>query len=329
MLDITQFRNHTWGDTRMVQESQRRRRRDVHLVDVVVESDLAWRELHVEAEALRKAINALAATRAPSPRRRIEAKLCRAEAGRVEAHVRAAAEVRQQALASVPNMVHQEVPCILGTGEAWRTPRSMHATRRSSRGVSRNAIIQALRAEGFSLLAGAAGTTPLARCVGRLASSHGGRVAQGLARDWPSPPTVWVDAKDLPFQFIADNADHSSRAPGLECWVVAPPGPASWDALDKLRAIAVRTVLAMGASATVADLPAERLDHASARTYEVRDVEEAFVVHVTNHVDFLCRGLAIRCHGKVRDHHKLHPTTCMLTFSALTERGARELAVLH
>ena len=59
MLDINLFREEKGGNPELIRESQRRRYKDVGLVDKVIELDKAWRVKGFERDQLKKEFNAL------------------------------------------------------------------------------------------------------------------------------------------------------------------------------------------------------------------------------------------------------------------------------
>ena len=119
MLDITGFRVEYGGNPEVVRESQRRRKADETLVDMVIESDSAWR---IAGHTLQKLQGDLSKAKAAAHAARKEQQLDEAERllDRVKAlgvEVAAAAGVEatshldaQRRLTAVSNLVHEHAP---------------------------------------------------------------------------------------------------------------------------------------------------------------------------------------------------------------------------
>ena len=119
MLDITRFRLEYGGNPEVIRESQRRRGADEKLVDMVVESDSAWRVAQHTLQTLRGDLSkAKAAAHAARKEQQLdEAKrlLDGVKALSVEAAAAAGVEATshldvQRHLAAVSNLVHEHAP---------------------------------------------------------------------------------------------------------------------------------------------------------------------------------------------------------------------------
>ena len=139
MLDITRFRLEYGGNPEVIRESQRRRGADEKLVDMVVESDSAWRVAQHTLQTLRGDLSkAKAAAHAARKEQQLdEAKrlLDRVKALSVEIAAAAGEEATshldaRRQLAAVANLVHEHAPVRAEEEEPRSRPAGLHAAAR-------------------------------------------------------------------------------------------------------------------------------------------------------------------------------------------------------
>ncbi|EKX49677.1 hypothetical protein GUITHDRAFT_67599 [Guillardia theta CCMP2712] len=117
MLDINGFREEKGGDPEKVRESQRRRHKDVQIVDKVIEADVQWRQLQFKVDNLRGDYGKVNKEVAMKKKAGENADELIAKAKEIDAEIKAAEELcnkcmaeRDEMLCKIGNLVPDSVP---------------------------------------------------------------------------------------------------------------------------------------------------------------------------------------------------------------------------
>jgi len=117
MLDINLFREEKGGNPELIRESQRRRYKDVGLVDKVIELDKAWRVKSFDRDQLKKDFNALNKQIATKRKAKEDATELQEQSKELKKSIevaneaeKEAATARDQAIGVIGNLVHDSVP---------------------------------------------------------------------------------------------------------------------------------------------------------------------------------------------------------------------------
>eukprot|EP00960_Hanusia_phi_P062858 765283-Hanusia_phi.AAC.3 len=117
MLDINGLREEKGGDPEKVRESQRRRHKDVQIVDKVIEADVQWRQLQFKVDNLRGDYGKVNKEVAMKKKAGENADELIAKAKEIDAEIKAAEELcnkcmaeRDEMLCKIGNIVPDSVP---------------------------------------------------------------------------------------------------------------------------------------------------------------------------------------------------------------------------
>jgi len=117
MLDINLFREEKGGNPEVIRESQRRRYKDVSLVDQVIELDKVWRTKSYERDQLKKEFNKINKEVAALKKKKEDASELQEKSKAMKKNIedaneaeKEAANARDKALGVIGNLVHDSVP---------------------------------------------------------------------------------------------------------------------------------------------------------------------------------------------------------------------------
>ena len=117
MLDINLFREEKGGNPELVRESQRRRHKDVSVVDKVIELDEVWRKRRYDRDQINKEFNKLNKEIAQKRKAKEDATELQEKSKELKKQIEVLAEVEKEAaaardktLGSIGNIVHDSVP---------------------------------------------------------------------------------------------------------------------------------------------------------------------------------------------------------------------------
>ena len=116
-MDINLFREEKGGNPDLVRESQRRRHKDVSVVDKVIELDEVWRKRRYDRDQINKEFNKLNKEIAQKRKAKEDATELQEKSKELKKQIEVLAEVEKEAaaardktLGSIGNIVHDSVP---------------------------------------------------------------------------------------------------------------------------------------------------------------------------------------------------------------------------
>ena len=140
-MDINLFREEKGGNPELVRESQRRRHKDVSVVDKVIELDEVWRKRRYDRDQINKEFNKLNKEIAQKRKAKEDATELQEKSKALKKQIEVLAEVEKEAaaardktLGSIGNIVHAPVP-VAGASRRSR----VRASRSPGRGAHRTA----------------------------------------------------------------------------------------------------------------------------------------------------------------------------------------------
>ncbi|QDZ18923.1 seryl--tRNA ligase [Chloropicon primus] len=117
MLDINLFREEKGGNPELIRESQRRRYKDVSLVDSVIELDQEWRKKRFDVDQISKEFNKLNKSIATKRKAKEDASELQEQSKAMKKDIEALQDIvkvaeakRDEALKKIGNLVHDSVP---------------------------------------------------------------------------------------------------------------------------------------------------------------------------------------------------------------------------